>query len=170
MVIGAPVSHYADTADTGPDLIVAMASVNKSVLVPYSAQQMFDLVARAEDYPRFIPWCAGARIVGGTPDTPIVRLDINYHGVRANFTTANQNSPPDRIVIELREGPFRRLDGTWRFRALAPAASKVELDLHYDFATPTLEKLVGPVFNHIAKTFIDAFVKRAESVYSPGKT
>ena len=146
-----------------------MASVNKSVLVPYSAQQMFDLVARAEDYPKFIPWCAGAKIVGGTPDAPIVRLDINYHGVRAHFTTANQNSPPGRIVIELREGPFRHLDGTWQFRALAPAACKVELDLRYDFATPVLEALVGPVFNHIAKTFIDAFVKRAESVYAPSK-
>jgi ribosome-associated toxin RatA of RatAB toxin-antitoxin module len=83
----------------------------------------------------------------------------------AHFTTANQNSPPDRIVIQLREGPFRRLDGTWRFRALSPSACKVELDLYYDFATPVLEALVGPVFNHIAKTFIDAFVKRAESVY-----
>jgi ribosome-associated toxin RatA of RatAB toxin-antitoxin module len=147
-----------------------MASVNKSVLVPYSAQRMFDLVAYAEDYPKFIPWCAGATIVGGTPDTPIVRLDINYRGVRAHFTTSNQNAPPDRIVIQLREGPFRRLDGTWRFRALAPEASKVELELNYDFATPGLEALVGPVFNHIAKTFIDAFVRRAESVYAPGKS
>src|SRR5438067_897614 len=156
MVIDAPTSTWKDS----PDLIVAMASVNKSVLVPYSAQQMFDLVARAEDYPKFIPWCAGAKIVGGTPDAPIVRLDINYHGVRAHFTTANQNSPPDRIVIELREGPFRHLDGTWRLRALAPAASKVEPDLHYDVATPTLEKPVGSVFKHTAKTFIDAVVNR----------
>src|ERR1700716_591651 len=148
MVIDAPTSSLLDS----PDPIVAMASVNKSVLVPYSAQQMFDLVARAEDYPKFLPWCAGAKVIGGTPDAPIVRLDINYHGVRANFTTANQNSPPDRIIIKLREGPFRRLDGTWRFRALAPAACKVELDLSYDFATPVLEAVVGAVFNYIAQT------------------
>ena len=142
-----------------------MASVNKSVLVPHSAQQMFELVERAEDYPKFIPWCSGAKIVAGSDDAPIVRLDINYHGVRAHFTTANRNFPPDRIVIELKEGPFRHLDGTWRFLPLAEAACKVELELRYEFATSVLEALIGPVFSHIGKTFIDAFVKRAETVY-----
>jgi ribosome-associated toxin RatA of RatAB toxin-antitoxin module len=142
-----------------------MASVHKSVLVPYSAAQMFELVERFEDYPRFLPWCDGASILERTPEETLARIDINYHGVRVHFTTANRSQPPERIVIELRDGPFRHLDGTWRFRALAAAASKVELDLHYEFATPVLGRLIGPVFGHIAHTFIDAFVHRAEAVY-----
>lgn len=146
-----------------------MASVNKSVLVPYSAEQMFALVERIDDYPQFLPWCAGAAIVEQRPEGPLVRLDINYHGVHAHFTTANQNRPPEQIVITLRDGPFRHLDGNWRFRALTPAACKVELELHYQFTTHVLERLIGPVFNHIANTFIDAFVRRAEAVHGPAR-
>ena len=142
-----------------------MASVSKSVLVEHSAEQMFDLVERVEDYPEFLPWCGGTTILERTPTTSVARIDINYHGVRAHFTTANRNERPERIVIELRDGPFRQLDGTWHFQSLAPTGSKVVLDLRYEFAGPVLERLIGPVFDHIATTFIDAFVKRADDVH-----
>lgn len=142
-----------------------MASVQNSVLVPYSAAQMFDLVERIEDYPRFLPWCAGAMILKRSAGETLARIDIDFHGVRAHFTTVNRDHPPQRIVIELRDGPFRHLDGTWQFRALAAAASKVELELQYAFATAVLERLIGPVFSHIAHTLVDAFVRRAEAVY-----
>ncbi len=145
-----------------------MASVQKSVLVPYSAEQMFELVAAIEDYPKFLPWCGGAAILERAPEETLARLDINYHGVRAHFITANRNQRPERIAIELREGPFRRLGGTWRFLALGTTGSKVELELHYEFATAVLARLIGPVFSHIAHTFVDAFVRRAEDVYDKG--
>jgi ribosome-associated toxin RatA of RatAB toxin-antitoxin module len=142
-----------------------MAGVHKSVLVPYSAARMFALVERAEEYPAFLPWCGGAQTLVRNADRSLVRIDIDFHGVRAHFTTANHNQAPERIVIELRDGPFRRLDGTWTFRPLGANACKVEFELNYEFATHALEKLIGPVFNHIAASFIDAFVKRAEQVY-----
>jgi ribosome-associated toxin RatA of RatAB toxin-antitoxin module len=142
-----------------------MASVQKSVLVPYSAEQMFELVAAIEDYPRFLPWCGGAAILERSAEETLARLDINYHGVHTHFVTANRNERPERIAIELREGPFRQLGGTWRFLALAATGSKVELELHYEFSTPVLARLIGPVFTHIAHTFVDAFVRRAEDVY-----
>jgi len=142
-----------------------MASVKKSVLVPYSAGQMFGLVERVEDYPKFLPWCAGSAILERRADQALARIDINYHGARAHFTTANTHRPPEQIRIELRDGPFRHLDGTWQFRSLAATACKVEFELHYEFNTHVLEKLIGPVFSHIANTFVDAFVKRAERVY-----
>jgi ribosome-associated toxin RatA of RatAB toxin-antitoxin module len=145
-----------------------MRSVHKSVLVPYSAQQMFDLVEGIEDYPKFLPWCGGTRILQQTADETLARIDIDYRGVRAHFTTANRNQPPDRIVVELRDGPFRRLDGIWQFRALSESACKVEFELNYEFATTVLEKLIGPVFDRIADSFIDAFVKRAIAVLGSG--
>jgi len=144
-----------------------MASVSKSVLVEHSVEQMFDLVERVEDYPEFLPWCGGTAILERTPTAVLARIDINYHGVRAHFTTANRNERPERIVIELRDGPFDRLDGTWRFRSLAPEAWKGEVDLRHGFAGPVLERLIGPVFDHIAATFIDAFVKRADNLHKP---
>src|SRR5438477_535161 len=99
-----------------------MASVQKSVLVPYSATRMFELVEHVENYPLFLPWCAGAKTLERRTGEALVRIDINYHGVRAHFTTANRSQPPELIVIELRDGPFRHLDGAWRFRALAATA------------------------------------------------
>ncbi|HEY7945866.1 MAG TPA: type II toxin-antitoxin system RatA family toxin [Casimicrobiaceae bacterium] len=145
-----------------------MRSVHKSVLVPYSARQMFELVDRIEDYPKFLPWCGSATILEHTADGALARIDIDYHGVRAHFTTANRNHAPDRIVVELRDGPFRRLDGIWQFRALSDTACKVEFELDYEFATPLLETLIGPVFGRIADSFIDAFVRRAASLYGGG--
>ena len=142
-----------------------MARVSKSVLIEHSAQQMFDLVERVEDYPEFLPWCGGTTVLERNANAVVARIDINFHGVRAHFTTANRNQRPELIVIELRDGPFRQLDGTWRFRPLAPTACKVEFDLRYEFAGPALEGLIGPVFNFIATTFIDAFVRRADDLH-----
>lgn len=143
-----------------------MASVSKSVLVPFSARQLFALVQEVEDYPAFLPWCAGVSVIERGAESATARIDIDFHGVRAHFTTANEYHEPDRIVLTLRDGPFRRLDGTWTFRMLTDSACKVELALNYEFATRPLEALIGPVFNHIADSFIDAFVKRAEAVYT----
>ena len=142
-----------------------MVSVKKTVLVPYGAAAMFELVDRVDLYPQFLPWCGGARVLEDHPDGKTARLDIDYHGVKAHFTTANVNRAPESIVITLKDGPFRHLHGEWRFHALAPDACRIELELAYEFATPLLGRVVGPVFGHIAGTFIDAFVRRAEAVY-----
>jgi ribosome-associated toxin RatA of RatAB toxin-antitoxin module len=144
----------------------AMQRVHKSVLAPYSAQQMFDLVDDVARYPEFLPWCGGSVVVASHAGGTTARIDINYHGIRAHFTTDNVNVPAQSIVATLKDGPFRHLHGEWTFRALAPHACKVELTLAYEFKTHVLETIVGPVFNHIANTFVDAFVRRAEAVYA----
>jgi ribosome-associated toxin RatA of RatAB toxin-antitoxin module len=141
-----------------------MQSVKKSVLVPFSAGAMFELVDRVEAYPQFLPWCAGARILETHEGGKTARIDIDYHGVRAHFTTDNANHPAESIIVTLKDGPFRHLHGEWRFITLAPDACKVEFELAYEFKTHILERVVGPVFNHIANSFIDAFVRRAESL------
>ena len=146
-----------------------MRSVKKSVLVPFSAREMFELVDQVEQYPQFMPWCAGTRALEARAEGKTARIDINYHGVHAHFTTDNVNRDNESIVMTLRDGPFRHLHGEWRFVPLAPDACKVELALAYEFATHLLERAVGPVFGHIANTFIDAFVRRAEAVY-PGRS
>jgi ribosome-associated toxin RatA of RatAB toxin-antitoxin module len=143
-----------------------MKRVKKSVLVPYSCAAMFELVDAVEQYPQFLPWCGGARVLETHEGGKTARVDIDYRGVRAHFTTDNTNRPPESIVVTLRHGPFRRLHGEWRFVALAPDACKVEFELVYEFASHMLERIVGPVFGHIANTFIDAFVRRAETVYA----
>ena len=145
-----------------------MHCVTKSVLVPYRDAQMFELVDDVEAYPQFLPWCAGARVVEQLDNRKTARIDIDYHRVRAHFTTDNVNRPPDSIVITLNDGPFRHLHGEWKFRALGEFGCRVEFDLAYEFATTLLDKAIGPVFGRIADTLIDAFVHRADAVYVTG--
>lgn len=142
-----------------------MQRIRKSVLVPYSAAEMFELVDGVEHYPEFLPWCGGTQVLDRRSDGKRARIDIDYHGVRAHFTTDNVNRPPESIVITLASGPFRHLHGEWRFLALDAQACKIEFELAYEFATQLLDRAVGPVFHHIANTFIDAFARRAETLY-----
>lgn len=143
-----------------------MALVEKSVLVPYSAEQMFNLVDRVGEYPQFLPWCGGAGVSEPDGTTVHATVHINYHHIRQSFTTRNERTPPHRIGLTLLDGPFRHLDGDWRFIPLNPSACKIEFRLHYEFSSKLLEKLVGPVFHYIANNFVDAFIRRAEEVYT----
>ncbi|PWF48661.1 type II toxin-antitoxin system RatA family toxin [Massilia glaciei] len=142
-----------------------MAVVHKTVILGYSAHQMFDLVAKVEDYPKFLPWCAGVELIERSHERLVARLDIQYHGIRQSFTTANLNTPPTQMKMKLVDGPFKTMDGVWTFKALREDACKVEFDLRYEFSSLILEQLIGPVFGVIANSMVDSFCKRAETVY-----
>ena len=142
-----------------------MALVQKSMLVAYSAERMHALVNDVERYPEFLPWCGGAEVEAGGQGVIRAAVLIDYHGIKQSFKTENRTEPPQLIEIRLVSGPFRQLDGLWRFTPLGPEACKVEFRLHYEFANRLLEKLVGPVFKHIAGTLLEAFLKRAEQLY-----
>ncbi|WP_460536700.1 type II toxin-antitoxin system RatA family toxin [Chitinimonas naiadis] len=141
-----------------------MPQVRKSVLVPYPAASMFTLIDGVEDYPRFLPWCGDTEIHLRDEDWTIATVGIDYLGLKSSFTTENRKQP-DLITMELKDGPFKSLTGAWRFVVLAEDACKVEFELDYEFASRTLEGLVGPVFSKIAGTFVDAFVKEAGRRY-----
>lgn len=142
-----------------------MASVHKSVLLGYSAEQMFELVERVEDYPRFLPWCGAVEVKHRDERELVATLLINYHGVKQSFTTRNDNQRPHLMQMNLVDGPFRHLQGTWSFKPLREDACKVEFELNYEFSSRMLEQLVGPVFSGIVDNLVDAFCKRAEVVY-----
>jgi ribosome-associated toxin RatA of RatAB toxin-antitoxin module len=146
-----------------------MAQVNKSVLLEYSALQMFELVDKIEDYPQFMPWCARTELKFRNPDTTVGTLFIDFKAVKSHFTTSNQKSIPESMQITLVDGPFRRLEGSWHFRPLDEQACKIEFSLSYEFSSRLFEKLIGPVFSHITGSFVDAFVKRARQVYGHGE-
>ena len=138
-----------------------MAIVEKSVLIERSAKHMYDLVDRIEDYPAFLPWCGGTELLERNESITSARIHISYHGLKAHISTENAKEYPHKMTLKLREGPFRHLDGLWRFTPLGDAACKVEFRLHYEFSSKLLEKVLGPVFSHIAGSFIESFVKRA---------
>ena len=135
---------------------------------------MYALVTAVEDYPQFLPWCARAEVLARDDHGMTARLHLAYMGVRHAFTTRNLHVADESVVLQLIDGPFSALEGTWRFVPLAlpsggdtPRACKIEFDLRYAFASAALEAVVSPVFDKVANTFVDSFVKRAEQVHGP---
>lgn len=146
-----------------------MNKVEKTVLVMHSTKEMFTLVDTVEDYPNFLPWCGKVDILKRSDTTTSATLHINYHGIKQNFTTVNSKAFPHSMDIELKDGPFKYLKGDWRFIELRADACKIEFRLNYEFANHFLEKLISPVFNHIATTFVDSFVVQADKIYAAEK-
>ncbi len=145
-----------------------MKTVQKSVLIWYSPQEMFDLVAAVDQYPQFLPWCDRARVIETDDAGMTAEVGIAFGGIHQSFTTRNDQVAPSEIHMKLIKGPFSNLDGRWRFLPVgegAERACRVELDLNYGFDNFALAAIVGPVFDRIAGSMVDAFVKRAEQVY-----
>ena len=142
-----------------------MIRVEQAVLVPHSAERMFQLVDDVASYPKFLPWCGGTEIKTKDEKITEATIKIDFHGIKQRFTTRNEKAPFASMNVMLVNGPFKHLQGHWRFHPLSDTACKVELELEYEFASKWLEKLVGPVFSHIATTLIDAFVRRAEALH-----
>ena len=141
-----------------------MHKVQRSVLVPYSAAQMFDLVADVEKYPEFMPWCGGAEVQTRDEHGMQASILISFAGMKQRFTTRNARlSRPHRPAVGGR--PFSSLVGHWEFQPLAEDACKVLFTMEYAFSNRALEMVVGPVFNRIATSFIDSFTKRAQAKY-----
>lgn len=139
-----------------------MHCIRKSMLAPYSAEQMFNLVDRVEDYPRFLPWCGGVEVHERSETVLDATLHIRFLKVQAHFRTRDNRFPHERIEMRLVDGPFKHMDGLWRFIPLSEDACKVEFELDYAFASRTLEALIGPVFDRITSAFVDAFIEEAE--------
>jgi len=149
-----------------------MKHVRKSVLLWYSPREMYELVTAIDLYPQFLPWCDRAERVQTHEDGVTARLGLAYMGVRHAFTTRNVHVEPDSVTVQLVDGPFSVLEGAWLFKPLGRPGSeqpacKIEFDLRYAFSSPALEAVVSPVFDRVANTFVESFVRRAEAVYGP---
>jgi len=142
-----------------------MTSISKSALVPYSPAQMFALVNGIETYPEFLPWCRNTEVLSRSDDEVRATIELSKGGVEKAFTTCNRNQKNKMIEMRLVEGPFKRLEGFWRFDALGDEGCKVSFDLEFEFASRMLDMVVGPVFGQIANSLVDSFHRRAVEVY-----
>ncbi|QTD43673.1 type II toxin-antitoxin system RatA family toxin [Ottowia testudinis] len=145
-----------------------MKSVHKSVLIWYSAQEMFDLVIDVERYPQFLPWCSHGKVLQQSEQGMTAEVGIAFKGVKQTFVTRNEHVPGREVRLHLVKGPFSNLEGVWTFTPVGEGeqrACRVDLTMDYGFSNRLLAALVGPVFDKIASSFVDAFVQRAEQVY-----
>jgi ribosome-associated toxin RatA of RatAB toxin-antitoxin module len=142
-----------------------MKRIARSAIVEHSAAEMYALVEDIEAYPRFLPWCAAATVHERLAGTTRATLTVAIGGLRHSFTTLNENRPGEAIAMRLVEGPFRRFDGHWRFVPLSPGACRIEFSLSYHFSSRALGRLLAPLFDGIADSMVEAFVRRAGEVH-----
>ena len=143
-----------------------MPTIQRSALVPHSAQQMYQLVNDIEAYPEFLPWCSGAQILEDSESVRVARVDISKGPLEQHFTTRNELQNGQRIQLALVEGPFRQLQGHWEFSAIGDQGCRVSFEIEFSFKSTLMEKTLGPVFNEICTRLVDAFVTRAKQLYT----
>lgn len=143
-----------------------MIEIRKSVIVPHTPDKIYNLVTDLKNYPKYLPWCTSTVIKDETENSIIGTVNIEYLKIKTHFTTKNTNYPYDRIDMQLVDGPFKELSGSWVFKPLGEHGCKIEFVLHYKFSNPLLEKLFGPVFNSISKNIVDCFIKEANKLYT----
>ena len=142
-----------------------MRKVHKNALVPYSAADMYALVNDVARYPEFLPWCRGSQVLESSPSEMRARLDLVRGRFNKSFSTRNYLIPGSAITMTLEDGPFKKLEGRWKFTDLGAEGSKVELDMEFQFESGLLDLIAGPVFHDICNSLVDAFIKRATELH-----
>ncbi|CAC9478470.1 hypothetical protein BSPLISOX_1410 [uncultured Gammaproteobacteria bacterium] len=142
-----------------------MHQISKSAIVAYSCEQMYQLVNQINDYPQFLNWCSSTDILNQTEQEITASVSINKSAFRQTFTTLNTLTPNARIDMQLKDGPFKQLNGAWTFTPLNDNACKISLELEFSFASKLVDMAIAPIFTSISNTQLDAFVERAKQIY-----
>ena len=141
-----------------------MKKISRTAIVEHSAEAMHALVEDIEAYPRFLPWCREARVLERGAGGTRASLTVGLRGLRQSFTTRNLSQPGRSIDMRLVEGPFRSFAASWRFSPLADAACRIEFAMQYEFSSRVLARVLEPLFDGIADSMVDAFIRRADAL------
>ena len=144
---------------------MAVNTISKTVYTNHSAEQMFELVDKVEDYPRFLPWYGRTEVLSRQGNELRARLHMDYMGMCQSFATRNTNVPGREIRMELLEGPFRSLHGIRQFTPLEDGRCKVDFRLQYELVG-LLSRLISPVFGGVCNRLVEAFVQEADRRYA----
>jgi len=142
-----------------------MRTVNRSALVPFSAQQMYALVEDVAAYPQFLPWCTGARVHEQTSTELTASIGLGFSALHTDFKTRNELQPPNCMTMDLLDGPFSSLRGRWDITSLGDSGCEVQLQVEFEFSSAAQDLLFGAGFEKICNELIDAFVRRANELY-----
>jgi ribosome-associated toxin RatA of RatAB toxin-antitoxin module len=139
--------------------------IRRSAIVRHTPAQMFDLVNDVEAYPRRFAWCAGARVLAREDAMLTARLEVRVGGMTQGFTTCNVLTPPQRIAMQLVDGPFRHLEGAWEFAALGTQGCKISLALDFDYSGRLMAPVMRAGFEKLADRMVDEFCSEAQRTY-----
>ncbi|HAT3953897.1 TPA: type II toxin-antitoxin system RatA family toxin [Kluyvera ascorbata] len=147
---------------------IAMPQISRTALVPYSAEQMYQLVNDVNAYPDFLPGCTGSRVLESGPTQMTAAVDVSKAGISKTFTTRNTLTDNQSILMHLVDGPFKTLIGGWKFTPLSADACKIEFQLDFEFTNKLIELAFGRIFKELALNMVQAFTMRAREVYRVG--
>jgi ribosome-associated toxin RatA of RatAB toxin-antitoxin module len=143
-----------------------MSTVQRTTIVPYTPEQMFQLVNDIEKYPEFLPWCAGTKVHFRRENQVQATVDIAKGIVHRSFTTINHLTENKKIEMELVEGPFHCLSGYWQFNEHGSGFTEIIFKVEYEFNNRLLDLGFAPIFKQVTQTMVSAFSSRANEVYA----
>lgn len=141
-------------------------------ILPFTPEQIFELVGDVAQYPEFLPWCTGARIrdkqVTSTGEAMVADLMIGFKMVRERFTSrVTLDRPNLRIDVDYLQGPFKTLKNHWTFSATSDGTCQIDFHLEFEFSSVLLQKLIGVLFHEAVRRMVAAFEARAYQLYQP---
>ena len=142
-----------------------MTRISKQASVQYSAEQMFSLVNDIDSYPDFLPWCNATKVIEHNGDSLKASVSIAVGKIKQTFTTANTMQANNSIDMQLVEGPFKELNGHWKFHDDPHDGCLVSLDMQFEFKNKLVKLSLGTAFQKIIDSLVDAFIERARVVY-----
>jgi ribosome-associated toxin RatA of RatAB toxin-antitoxin module len=143
-----------------------LTTIRQGAVVPYTVDQMYELVNGVEAYPEFLPWCSAARVLERNETELTASLTFQAAGAKQTFTTRNRMQPGRRIDVQLVDGPFRYLNGFWEFIPEG-TGSRLRLEMQFEFSNRLLQIALNKAFSRIIDSLVDAFTRRAEQLYGP---
>jgi ribosome-associated toxin RatA of RatAB toxin-antitoxin module len=145
----------------------ALTIIRQGAVVPYTAEQMYELVNGVESYPEFLPWCTAAEVQERSETELTAVLTFEAAGARQSFTTRNRMQPGRRIDVHLVTGPFKYLDGFWEFIPEGAGNCRLRLEMQFEFRNRLVQVALNKAFSMIVNSLVDAFTRRAEQLYGP---
>jgi ribosome-associated toxin RatA of RatAB toxin-antitoxin module len=142
-----------------------MTVIDRSALLTYSAQQLFDLVSDVESYPAYMDGCVGAQVLHRADNLLEARLDLSRGGIAHSFSTRNTMIASEQITLELIDGPFDYFAGRWNFLTLGESACKMSLNLEFTMNSTLLGAAVSRLFESLTNNLVDAVGRRANQLY-----
>tara|TARA_B100000035_G_scaffold302837_1_gene300826 strand:- start:1359 stop:1793 length:435 start_codon:yes stop_codon:yes gene_type:complete len=144
-----------------------MHKYSNSIILPYSARQLYEIVIDVEAYPDFLPWCISSKIVKKTDDNNFdAELTVGYKSIDEKYISRILAEYEKKIISKAISGPFKFLDSSWYFENIEKTKCKVDFSIEYQFKSFFLDKVMGSLFKKATIKMLDAFEQRAKSLHN----
>ena len=142
-----------------------MVGIRETRRLPYSAQQMFDLVADVKRYNQFLPWVIATRVRSDSETEMLADMVVGFKSLRESFTSRVSKNSPNELAVQYIDGPLSDLHNVWKFRAIDDATCEIDFAVDFQFKNRVFQALAGQYFDRAFRKMVEAFERRAHELY-----